>query len=183
MTRRNRLRAFAAGAALATTALAPAAAHAYGQGDCDAAFGSGNTAIRYDVNVDTGDVGKVDFGDDFHVGGKPQGNAVVCFADNGGVKVMGKLFADSWWEEVRVGVKIDINYRTSSGGTQQAGSTTKRNTFGWRAKSIYVERVGSYPGRQYVSARIRLYRGGWGATFDNGGFTKYSDHTYTRGAQ
>ena len=171
--------AIAVVATAGAVASAPTPAHAYGQGDCDAAFGAGNTAVRHDVNVDTGDVGKVDFGDHPHLVGKPQGNAVICFAKNGGVKVMGRLFADVFPCCIAVRVKIDIFYRSSSGETTQAGSTTVRTLYDANlAEDMYVQRVGSSAGRVYVAARVRLY---FSSTAFGTPTSKKFDRTYTRG--
>jgi hypothetical protein len=69
------------------------AAHAYDQNNCSA-------GMRADVDqfkVDTGGSGDVDFGDDYHVGGVPQGTAVVCWGSSGSsVSLTGKLFWDSF---------------------------------------------------------------------------------------
>jgi hypothetical protein len=69
------------------------AAHAYDQNNCQA-------GLRADIDrfkVDTGGSGDVDFGDDAHLGGVPQGTAVVCWANGGSaVSLTGKLFWDSF---------------------------------------------------------------------------------------
>jgi hypothetical protein len=69
------------------------AAHAYDQNNCSA-------GMRADVDqfkVDTGGSGDVDFGDDAHLGGVPQGTAVVCWGSGGSsVSLQGKLFWDSF---------------------------------------------------------------------------------------
>jgi hypothetical protein len=79
-------------AGLAVTAVGPTA-HAYDGNNCSA-------GMRADVdqfNIDTGGSGDVDFGDDAHIGGVPQGTAVVCWGSGGSsVSLTGKLFWDSF---------------------------------------------------------------------------------------
>ena len=86
------LAAVAATAGLMTGPLVPAA-QAYDQNNCSA-------GMRADVDqfkVDTGGSGDVDFGDDAHLGGVPQGTAVVCWGSGGSsVSLTGKLFWDSF---------------------------------------------------------------------------------------
>jgi hypothetical protein len=74
------------------TVVAPAA-HAYDRNNC-------SSGMRSDVDqfkIDTGGSGDVDFGDDAHIGGVPQGRAVVCWGNGGSsVSLTGKLFWDSF---------------------------------------------------------------------------------------
>jgi hypothetical protein len=68
-------------------------AYAYDQNNCSA-------GMRADVDqfkVDTGGTGDVDFGDDAHFAGSPQGTAVACWGSSGSsVSLTGKLFWDSF---------------------------------------------------------------------------------------
>jgi len=78
-------------AALVAPGLVPAA-HAYDAGTCSSGYDDVDT-----VRIDTGTSGNVDFGDDYHIGGVPQGNGVVCWGhDRTSVYLKGKLFWDSY---------------------------------------------------------------------------------------
>jgi hypothetical protein len=76
------------------TALA-APAQAYDEAKCAAVYGEGNVADVDPVWIDTQ---YVDFGDQPHSGaggGEPQAKAVICWANDGRVAVLGQGFYDS----------------------------------------------------------------------------------------
>ena len=52
-------------------------AEAFDSGTCNSIFGADNVRRTTAFKIDTGTVGKVDFGDHLHLGGAPQGTAVV----------------------------------------------------------------------------------------------------------
>jgi len=53
-------------------------AEAFDSGTCNSLFGADNVRRAVPFKIDTGTVGKVDFGDHLHLWGAPQGTAVVC---------------------------------------------------------------------------------------------------------
>lgn len=73
----------------------------------DCTFVPGGSASDVDtLRIDTGEGNDVDFGDDWHVGGAPQGNALICWGTNGTVAFKGKVFADSGAWATEVGYEV-----------------------------------------------------------------------------
>ena len=90
-----RLRAFAV--VVIVSLSSPAAlAQAYDRGDCQRSFPAGVVLPDVDtLRIDTGNYYQVDFGDDLHLGGAPQGTAVICWQEGRNrVVVIGKLYFD-----------------------------------------------------------------------------------------
>jgi hypothetical protein len=69
-------------------------AQAYDFGDCAYLFGAANVFRADQFYIDTGWGGLVDFGDDPHLFGGPQGRAVVCWSIDGRVAIRGRVYAD-----------------------------------------------------------------------------------------
>jgi hypothetical protein len=124
-------------------------AQAYDRGTCDQKFGVGNWADEDTFKVDTGEVGQVDFGDNLHLFGQPQGTAVVCFATDGAVSLTGRLFADSGLTVINVEAKV-----TYFRGTV-AASTSSHELITSMAGSKVVNQVRT--GGNFTKVRIRLY--------------------------
>lgn len=140
-----------AAAGLSITAMAPAA-QAYDGNTCSA-------GMRADVDqfrVDTG-ANNVDFGDDYHIGGAPQGTAVVCWGTGGSsVYLKGKLFWDSSGSgcaDVEVAVFRDNNTLASSQGYSELCSSG-----GLRSKVIEHSMFSNAGDLDRI--RIRLFRRG-----------------------
>lgn len=126
-------------------------AQAFDRGDCDRAFGASNIQSVDTIRIDTGTVGQVDFGDNLHLGGVPQGPAVVCWATNGRVALIGRLFVDSGLVVTRVSAKITYFYGNNVSGNYQPTFEIFSNNAG----STLVSEVAS--GRDYNRVRVRLY--------------------------
>jgi hypothetical protein len=99
-----------AAVALLTCLVGPA--EAFDGGTCNSIFGAGNIGTVRQFTIDTGSLGKVDFGDHLHLFGEPRGTAVVCWHKTGPVAVRGYVFADSL-TDITWGAKV--TYFTSGG--------------------------------------------------------------------
>lgn len=131
-------------------------AQAYDKGTCNDRFGAANVDEVDIVRLDTGQVGEVDFGDDLHLFGAPQGNAVVCWQHNGKVAVVGRLYADPWPSNGFVSASAQIkyyNYTNPALNASTAWGVTSTNGL----KKISIDHA---PAAGYVDrVRIRLYNG------------------------
>jgi hypothetical protein len=86
--------------------------------DCNRIFGAENVTRVESFKINGG---SVDFGDIAHLGGAPQGDAVICWLKNGRVAVMGKLFSDNFWNPQTA--TIEVRFRRSNG--QVTNPTTR----------------------------------------------------------
>ena len=128
---------------------------AFDSGTCNNKFGAANVGKAFTFKIDTGTVGKVDFGDHLHLFGAPQGTAVVCWATSGAVAVVGYLFGDSGNTIITVKARITYFRGNAVGATSQhkiAGG-------GWVSgnPSLLVNELKS-GGEAFTTVRLRLYR-------------------------
>ena len=114
--------------------------------------------LRSDVDqfkVDTGGSGDVDFGDDMHVGGAPQGTAVVCWSTGGdSVSITGKLF----WDSFDAGcAAADVTVVRSDGSSASyQGLYEKCSSGGLRSTVVQSSYFGTVDNLDRV--RLRLFR-------------------------
>jgi hypothetical protein len=126
-------------------------AHAYDQNTCQ-------PGLRSDVDqfrVDTGGSGDVDFGDDMHVGGVPQGTAVVCWSTGGNsASITGKLF----WDSFDAGcAAADVTIVRADGSTASyQGLYEKCSSGGLRSTVVQSSYFGTVNNLDRV--RLRLFR-------------------------
>jgi hypothetical protein len=134
-------------ATVGSLALLAGPAQAYDRGNCDRAFGAANVV---DVDYIRKDNGTVDFGDILHLGGAPQGNAVVCWTAMGGVAVIGRVFADT--HNTGMVATATINYyENGDPGTPQYHSVSSPGYI------VADKKIGEYiPSGAYNRVRIRL---------------------------
>lgn len=127
-------------------------AQAHDAGTCDWRFGAGNVADVDLVWIDAGLGSKVDFGDvrnpgDVTIGKAP---AVVCWADDGQVAVLGRVFADSG-NTVTVAT-AQVTFFDDDG---VALAPSSHSVVGTQAASSPMNHGAA--GRTFSRARIRLY--------------------------
>ena len=146
-----------AAAAAALTCLA-GPAQAYDRGTCEAESGTSTIVDDDRVSINGG---KVDFGDILHLGGAPAGTAVVCWKADGGVRVRGRLFADS--NTTLITAQVEVAAIRTSGTVSTMGfdfnglyAQNRVVDFGW--SSGYV-RPRPHPALQ-VGALRHLTRAG-----------------------
>jgi hypothetical protein len=98
-------------------------AHAYDAGACDWRFGAGNVADVDLVWIDDGLGSLVDFGDVRNEGDQVIGKspAVVCWARNGQVAVLGRVFADS--PQTLTVATVKFTFFDDDGGTVSSSHT------------------------------------------------------------
>jgi hypothetical protein len=144
-------------AAAALTCLA-GPAQAYDRGTCDAE--SGAAAIVDDDRVSING-GKVDFGDILHLGGVPAGTAVVCWRADGGVRVVGRLFADSNSTLITAQVEVEA-FRTSGTVSRMAfdfkGLYAQNRVvdFGWSSGTFDSIRIRLFKWEPFATSRERV---------------------------
>jgi hypothetical protein len=137
----------ATAAAAAALACLAGPAQAYDRGTCEAESGA---AMIVDDDRLSVNGGKVDFGDILHLGGAPAGTAVVCWRADGGVRVVGRLFADSNSTLITAQVEIEA-FRTSG--------TVSKMAFDF--KGLYAQnRVldFGFNSGTFDSIRVRLFK-------------------------
>ena len=101
--------------------------------------------------MDTGTLGKVDFGDHLHLFGVPQGTAVVCWHKDGPVAVRGYVFADSP-QFITFGWRIRyFNHDVVVATDKELGH------YGYNAAAASVNRIRTDAG--ITKVRIELLRG------------------------
>jgi hypothetical protein len=130
-------------------------AEAFDSGTCNSLFGADNVLRATTFKIDTGTVGKVDFGDHLHLFGAPQGTAVVCSNKAGAVAVRGYLFTDT--QGGIIFAEARITYFTGP-GRDVVGATSQHQLSGNYAASALVNVRKS--GQVFTRVRIRLFRGG-----------------------
>jgi hypothetical protein len=101
-------------------------ARAYYYGDCYVVFAAANVAKVTPVRINAGGA---DFGDLLHIGGVPQGNAVICWSTDGRVAVKGLLFADNFRGPVSSTSRI--KFRRSNGSWTTEFPTVATTQGGW----------------------------------------------------
>jgi len=116
--------------------------------DCDRIFGSANIE-KVEIFMMNG--GVVDFGDEPHLAGQPQGDAIICWSIDGRVAVIGKLYSDNFRDPQTA--TVEIRFRRTNG---QVTNLTKRSlsTQGGWVSSREVEKVS--PVGSFKEVRIRL---------------------------
>jgi hypothetical protein len=87
-------------------------ARAFEPGNCNDISSSAVNAF----NVFKTDSGRADFGDELHLFGAPQGDAIICWFSGGRVGVEGRLYADSLSGEPVVAT-AEIRYQRTNGQT------------------------------------------------------------------
>jgi len=95
----------------------PAPVPAYDRGDCQRIFPQGTVLHDVDsLRIDTGNYYEVDFGDELHLLGSPQGNAVICWQQGRhGVAVIGRLYVDPRTSSSQHCVKIELDFSRRDG--------------------------------------------------------------------
>jgi hypothetical protein len=78
--------------------------------DASLIFGSANIEKLRSFKIDGGDV---DFGDELHLLGSPQGNAIVVWSTDGRVAVKGKLYSDNFGAQQEA--IVEIQFRRTDG--------------------------------------------------------------------
>ena len=120
--------------------------------DCDQKFGAINVE-----RVETFKINgiKVDFGDILHVGGAPQGDAVVCWLTDGRVAVIGRLFSDNF-REPQTAI-VEIRFRHTNGGFTNPAKRTL-STQGGLVTSKYVEKVSAAGNFDQVRIVLKVWQ-------------------------
>ena len=127
-------------------------AQAYDRNTCNEQLGVANVASVDTVRHDSGQAGEVDFGDGLHLGGAPQGDAVVCWAKSGRAVVVGRLYADP--ADGHAKVSAQINYINNAGVLNYAPSWEITGTWALAEREI----KNASPAEKYVNrVRIRLF--------------------------
>jgi len=116
--------------------------------DCDHIFGATNVAKVETFKIDGG---QADFGDDPHLLGAPQGDAVVCWLNSGKVAVLGKLYSDNFRDPHTASVRIRFR-RTSGALTPSVRKSVTSQTFWVASRSIEVVS----PDGNFNQVRLRL---------------------------
>jgi hypothetical protein len=78
--------------------------------DANVMFGSANVEKVKSFKIDGGEV---DFGDHLHIGGSPQGNAIVVWSIDGRAAVRGVLFSDNFRDPQTA--TVEIRFRRANG--------------------------------------------------------------------
>jgi hypothetical protein len=147
--RNTMLRSVAAlAAALASLAFFAAPAQAYDQGTCNS-WHAPKLGYLADVDRVKSSVGSVDFGDGWHLGGSPTGDAVICWGSEAQVAIFGRLYADS---PTPITAGINVTYY----GTYNTVTTPIMWFDGQNGQSAYVGWEKKDIGHIY-KVRIRLY--------------------------
>lgn len=119
--------------------------------DANQMFGSANVEKVTEFKINGG---AVDFGDELHVLGSPQGNAIVCWSIDGRVAVKGKLFSDNF-RNPQTAI-IEIKFRHANG--QFTNPTTRSlTTQGGVVRSKLVEKVSPIGNFNEVSIRLKQF--------------------------
>lgn len=122
---------------------------AFDHGDCYIVFAAANVAKVASVKISAG---KADFGDHAHLGGSPQGNAVICWSTDGRVAVKGNVFADDLRDPVTATVRIRFRRSNGSWTTDFVRSAVTQGFFPGSTLAYVVSPSGNF-GR----TRVRLY--------------------------
>jgi hypothetical protein len=79
--------------------------------DANSIFGSANIEKMKSFKMQEGEV---DFGDELHLFGSPQGNAIIVWSIDGRVAVRGRLYSDTGFNEAQSAI-IEIRFRRTNG--------------------------------------------------------------------
>ena len=142
MTRSIRTATAALAAAAALIATTAGTAQAYDGGTCNSIYGAQNVDVADQFTIETGTAGNLDFGDDLHLFGAPQGTAVVCSTYDGRVRLIGKLFVDG---AIVVSPQVRVQFMRNN--------SVPAITL-WRSGTVNVERTGNF-----ASVRVTLFSG------------------------
>lgn len=148
----------AAAAAAAALACLAGPAQAYDRGTCEAESGTSTIVDDDRVSINGG---KVDFGDILHLGGAPAGTAVVCWKADGGVRVRGRLFADSNTTLITAQVEVAA-IRTSGTVSTMAfdfnGLYAQNRVvdFGWSSGTFDHVRIRLFKWEPFATSRERV---------------------------
>ncbi|MGH8895060.1 MAG: hypothetical protein ACRDWY_17425 [Actinomycetes bacterium] len=136
-------------AALGSLVLFPGPAQAYDSRSCFAALPVPVT----DIDQFKMKSGSVDFGDGWHLGGSPLGDAVVCWGGGTGyIAIIGKVYADS---PTLITTGVDVRYFRTDGSY----STSSRVYFsGSNGESSSPLQFAMPGGTAVDRVRIRLWR-------------------------
>lgn len=121
--------------------------------DANVMFGSANVEKVESFKINGGDV---DFGDHLHLGGSPQGNAIIVWSIDGRAAVRGVLFSDNFRDPQTA--TIEIRFRRATG---RFTNVTRRSVTsqGGPMNSFYVKLVEKVsPAGQFNEVEIRLKR-------------------------
>ena len=121
---------------------------AFDHGDCYVVFAAANVAKVTSLKIEGGGA---DFGDDPHLLGSPQGNAVVCWSTDGRVAVKGYLFADDLRNPVSATVRIRFRRSDGSWTSDFVRSANTQGGFPGSALAYVVS-----PSGDFRRANIRL---------------------------
>jgi hypothetical protein len=137
-------------AALASLASLAGPAQAYDSRTCFALV----TEPVADIDQFKMNSGSVDFGDSWHLGGSPLGDAVVCWGDGGQIVIRGNLYADS---PTPITAAIDVRYFHTDG---TFGTTQRQRFLGQNGENRSIQyNLDSGTGTSTVDrVRIRLWR-------------------------
>jgi hypothetical protein len=116
--------------------------------DCDLIFGARNIEKVETFKISGGNA---DFGDEPHVGGVPQGTAVVCWLTDGRVAILGKLYSDNFRD--LQSATIWLRFRRSNGALTGPRRRSV-NSHGYWVASRSVEVVS--PDGTFTEAIVRL---------------------------
>lgn len=137
-----------------------APAQAYDQGTCNSWFNSYEPFSEELTDVDRvkASAGSVDFGDGWHLGGSPAGDAVICWGSDGYAAIIGRLYADT---PTLTHAGIDVTYYGTYGNYTTpiigfAGQNGE-STLASPSRYSYFHSIG----RGHINkVRIRLYNCG-----------------------
>jgi hypothetical protein len=115
--------------------------------DANQMFGSANVEKLETFRIRAGEV---DFGDELHLLGDPQGTAIVCWSIDGRVAVKGRLYSDNLRDPQTA--TVEIRFRRANG--QVTNLTTRSITSQGGLASRVVEKVS--PVGNFNEVRIRL---------------------------
>jgi hypothetical protein len=124
-------------------------AQAFDRAHCNGLFGGANVARADTFSMNAG---RVDFGDDLHVGGAPRGTAVVCWSIDGRMALTGKVYADSIGDNVMA--IVSVRFRRNGVWSAEIVQSVFGNFAASKTMSI-VSDVGNRVDR----VRVRLLNG------------------------
>jgi hypothetical protein len=134
--------------AIAFTGASISASLAYDRGNCNAEFGHDRVGAATTFKRD---FGAVDFGDELHLGGVPQGTAVICWLIDGGVSIIGRLYAD------RKGTaRVTFRFCRTNGNCTSSTNRSVENRDGWSVTNRYITKTRSGTSGNFSRVRITL---------------------------
>jgi hypothetical protein len=136
-----------------------APASAFDQQDCYRQLGRTNVVSIQSFSIEAGDA---DFGDELHLFGAPQGDAVVCWSGDGRVAVIGKIYAVNLClplrecEPVEAIVEISLQRFNRQTRSFTTVSSTRRSVLSQGGLASATVRRTS-PNGQFDRVRIQLF--------------------------